>query len=179
MASRVNFSGQHLELEEIGEHYADVDESLKRYFSPTPANKKRFDGYSQEEIAFELRQRLVEQHQLGALSILGALEAAFRMDYLQRVYARRKDDLSQAFRALYKAKGARVSLEDDILEAWKAHSNVSPRLVGDLCGALKYRHWLAHGRYWTPKLGQRYDYDGLYEFAEAVLCAFPMLSGSV
>ena len=31
--------------------------------------------------------------------------------------------------------------------------------------AFKYRHWLAHGRYWEPKLGRIYDYYSLYDLA--------------
>ena len=37
----------------------------------------------------------------------------------------------------------------------------------DLKGAFKFRHWLAHGRYWDPNLGRKkYDFQSLYALAE-------------
>ena len=44
------------------------------------------------------------------MSILAALEAAFRMDFLQRCYKRQKDSLSRSFRTLYQNKGQHVLL---------------------------------------------------------------------
>lgn len=37
--------------------------------------------------------------------------------------------------------------------------------ISELITAFKYRHWLAHGRYWEPKLGRIYDYYSLYDLA--------------
>jgi hypothetical protein len=108
--------------------------------------------------------------------LLSALEAAFRIDYLQRSYQRKKDKLSKTFRNLHQQKGSRASLEENILSVWKEHTSVPANLIGDLRGVFKYRHWLAHGRYWTPKLGQKYDYDSIYELAEIVFKSFPFMS---
>jgi hypothetical protein len=68
-----------------------------------------------------------------------------------------------------------MTLEEEILNAWVEHRNVSSSLVRNLKGAFKYRHWLAHGRYWNPKLGQPYDYDGVFLLAESILNSFPLL----
>lgn len=50
---------------------------------------------------------------------------------------------------------------------------MSKALLGELAGAFRYRHWLAHGRYWQPKLGRKYDYLSVfglaYEFNEAMV----------
>jgi len=69
------------------------------------------------------------------------------------VYEKKKDTISRACRALYKQKGARVSLEDDILAIWKQNYPECKIAIGHFIGVLKLRHWLAHGRYWTPKFG--------------------------
>jgi len=47
-------------------------------------------------------------------------------------------------------------------------------MIGELRGAFKFRHWLAHGSYWPPKLGRRYDFTFVYSLADDVLNAFPL-----
>lgn len=49
----------------------------------------------------------------GGPPILAVVEAALKMDYLTRVYERRKDDLSRVFRDLYREKGRNARLDDD------------------------------------------------------------------
>ena len=106
----------------------------------------------------ELGNRLAELDRNTTMSLLAA-EAAFRIDYLQRCYQRKKDWVSrQVSGNLQREKGSRVSLEDEIFEVWKSNTSGSNKLISDLRGAFKFRHWMAHGRYWTPKLGQKYDY---------------------
>ncbi|MYA22672.1 MAG: hypothetical protein F4Z30_07755 [Gemmatimonadetes bacterium] len=106
------------------------------------------------------------------MSILAALEAAFRMDFLQRCYKRQKDSLSRSFRTLYQDKGQYVPLGDIFLQ-WKSHSTVPRSIISELEQAFKYRHWLAHGRYWTLKIGREYDYDDIYTLAESIYNSFP------
>jgi len=174
MGERVTFSGQHLNLANIAAHYNDVEAALRHYFADPLAQGNRFAGYTLDQVSEELELRLEEEDRSCALSILATLEAAFRIDYLQRVYKRKKDVLSKEFRALYKAKGTRISL-DEIFYVWTKHSNAPKRLIGDLRGAFNYRHWLAHGRYWNPKLGQRYDYDSIYRLADNIFKSFPLI----
>lgn len=71
-------------------------------------------------------------------------------------------------REIYQMKGSRASLEDDILRLWKEDFPEYKRLISEVITAFKYRHWLAHGRYWEPKLGRIYDYYSLYDLADAV-----------
>ena len=109
------------------------------------------------------------------MTLLASIEASFRVDYLQRRYGRKKDDLSRAFRDLYNEKAQRVSLTDDILQRWREHSDVTAQLVGDIRSAFRYRHWLAHGRYWVAKLGRQYDFETVYGLSRDVETAFPFL----
>jgi hypothetical protein len=175
VVKRVSFSHVHLELEDIAIHHLDTSASLKSYFSSSNRdNKERFIGYTTEDLASELIARLDELNHTSSLSLLAALEAVFRIDYFQRSNKKKKDLLSKELRLLYKHKGARISLEEDILEAWKKNSrgSSSSRLIGELKGAYKYRHWLAHGRYWELRTGKKYDYDSIYLLAETVLNSF-------
>jgi hypothetical protein len=43
-----------------------------------------------------------------------------------------------------------------------------------LKAAFLYRHWLAHGRYWKPKLGRVHDFDSLYLLAQTVMARLPL-----
>lgn len=175
MLERVSFSGQHLELSRIVSHHTDVESALKLYYSPSsPDYVVRFADYVASEVRNELLDRLDEHKRWTVFSILSAVETAFCIDYLQRNYTKKKDPPSRELRALHKRKGSRASLEDDIFDAWKKRTSVPGRLIEDLKGAFKYRHWLAHGRYWEPKLGRRYDYDGVYILAKMVFSSFPL-----
>jgi hypothetical protein len=173
MGSRVAFSSQHLSIDEIVSHHQDVELSLTHYFSHVSHQYTiHFERYSKEKLRF----RLSENDKSTIFTLLATVEAAFRIDYLQRSYQRKKDRLSKACRELHQQKGSHASLEEDILSAWKEHTSVPANLIGDLWSAFKYRHWLAHGRYWVPKLGQKYDYDSIYGLTEIVFKSFPFVS---
>jgi len=175
MADHISFSGQHPQLPEIVTHHSDVESSLWGYFNPTsPSYSIRFAGYDEPQVRSELQVRLAEHRRTTILTILTALEAAFRIDYLQRCYKKKKDPLSRGFRQLHSKKGSRASLDDEILDKWKQYTTGSGNLIAELKGALRYRHWLAHGRYWEPKLGQKYDYHSVYVLAENILNSFPL-----
>jgi len=122
-----------------------------------------------------------ELEKTSSLTLLSFLEAIFRVDYLTRCYRKEKDDLSRKFRVIYKKKANRASLENDILEIWKKHCYDSEKreylnLISELIGTLKYRHWLAHGRYWEPKLGRIFDYYYIYELSEQICNTLPLIN---
>ena len=177
MDRRVSFSGENLSLDEAALHHNDTDGALVLFFSAAaPSYQNRFAGYQADEVREELDERLAELDRNTTMSLLAAVEAAFRIDYLQRCYQKKKDAVSRQFWELYKEKGTRVSLEDDIFEVWKDSGVGNARLIADLRGAFKFRHWMAHGRYWTPKLGQKYDYLAVYPLTQAALSSFPLIS---
>lgn len=170
---RVGFSRQHLELDEIGRHHLDVEASIRSYFVfGNIRSAARFAGYTSEEIQQEMNSLLEEQDRAASMNLLAALEAAFRVDFLQRCYKKGKDPVSREFRKLYASEGIYVSLEEDIFQVWKQKSSVPSSVISQLKGAFKYRHWLAHGRYWVPKFRQ-YDYHDIYTLAEAIFDSFP------
>ena len=159
---------------EVAEYHNDVVASL-RYFSKTSPSfvSTRYFG---RPLADLLADRIEETDLRSAFFVLAALEAAFRIDYLYRCQKKMKDDLSRAFRVIYKNREGNADLDEDIFEIWKEKSSIpGPRLIGELRGAFKFRHYLAHGRYWEPKLGRKYDFNFIYSLADDVLKAFPLL----
>jgi hypothetical protein len=161
-------------IETIAEYHNDVESSLRLYFSEvSPSFSTRFFGLRHEEIQNELTARLEETDQRSAFFILTSLEATFRIDYECRCRKRLKDRLSRAFRTIYRERETRVSLEEHIFDNWSESSPELRQLIGELRSAFRFRHWLAHGSYWVPKLGRKYDFNFVYSLADDVLNNFP------
>ena len=142
--------------------------SLRYYFTEAPSSFARFFDSTPQELAEELKHRIEETDLRSILVTLAALEASFRIDYQSRCREKLKDDLSRAFRAIYKEKEISVSLDQDIFEAWKAYFPESKGIIGDLRTAFRLRHWLAHGRYWEPRIGRKFDFDSVFDLAVVV-----------
>ena len=166
---KVTFSGKNSDLHQTFTHHNDVSDSLNLFFSDqSPFYESRFLGLKSVEVDQLLLERLEELDLTTTMSILAAVEAAFRIDYLKRSYRKKRDVLSRQFRVLYLKNKERVSLEDEIFEVWKKNTD-QPGLIGELRGAFRFRHWLAHGRFWEPKLGRKYDLTYVYQLALAAV----------
>jgi hypothetical protein len=46
-----------------------------------------------------------------------------------------------------------------------------------LRAAFKFRHWLAHGRCWTPS--RTFSFDDIFSLAEATLQTFPFIGHEI
>lgn len=169
MLKKVSFSSENLSLLNIADYYGDSEKALRLFFSPkNPAYTLRFNGYTRNEVEGELKLRLQELDKAVSLSILSALEALLRVDYLTRCYKKKRDPLSRKMRNIYKSKGVRASLERDILRLWKEICPEYKGFISEVITAFDYRNWLAHGRYCEPKLGRNFDYSSLYDLAESI-----------
>jgi hypothetical protein len=166
-----------LALEEIEIYHTDILAALSLYFSSdSPSYTVRFAGNSPTEVQSALAQRIDESELRSTLALLTSLEASFRIDFDSRCRGRLKDDLSRYFQGLEKERGDKIRLDEDILEGWKLHSTAPPSLIAQLKGAFKFRHWLAHGRYWIPKLGRAYDFELGFTMTSAIVSGFPFVS---
>jgi hypothetical protein len=166
-----------LALDELAAYHQDIVASLHLYFSPSaPTFMERFAGRPLHEVNGELALRLDESDVRSTFVALTSLEAYFRIDFDIRCRERKKDALSVHFRAVKKARKEKVRLDEDILEGWKTHGAISATLISQLRGAFKFRHWLAHGRYWTPKHGRKYDFGYIHLVAESIISGFPFLA---
>ena len=142
--NRISFSGQNLELQTIDQYHKDFESSLRMYFSwENAVTQPRFFGYTMEELEIEFEATLAELEKNSSMSVLAALEAIFRIDYLQRNYNRRRDVLPKSLRAVHATRGERASLEDEIFPVWRSCKPEYARVISELVGAFKYRHWLA------------------------------------
>ncbi len=159
---------------EIAEYHNDVVSALRLHFG-------RIIGAASDDPSARLEgeallvARLSETDRRSAFFILARLEAAFRVDYESRCRNRMKDNLSRAFRRIWKTQKLKISLDEDIFELWRAHVPASRQLVSELRGAFKFRHWLAHGRSRAPRLGRmKYDFNYAFDLAEAIFSSLPL-----
>lgn len=163
-----NLSGR-LTLPEIANHHVILEAALFDIFAnPNHAVLLQYVGFSLSDVR---SNTLAELSHTSSLSLLACVEAALRVDYYQRVSARRRSPLSRALRKVSQEKAEYARFDDDILGAWKEHSGISKPIIKALRDAFKYRHWLAHGRYWPPKFGPMYDYQTVYDIADTFLNA--------
>jgi hypothetical protein len=166
-----------LDPDELSAYHQELVAALRLYFSPSaPTFAARFVGKPPEEAARQLTARLNESDVRSAFAALTSLEATFRIDFDARCRKRLKDELSVYFRSVAKTRRNTVRLDEDILEGWQRHTSASAALISDLRGAFKFRHWIAHGRYWTPKLGRRYDFDYVRLMVDAITGGFPFVN---
>ena len=180
MAKRKRFSisNRILEIREIADHHSDTEKALKEYYSLSRSKKflpAKFMDYSKENLSVELHKRIAELEKTSSFTLLSFLEARFKVNYQNRCQRRERDPLTYDLRKIYKKKAGQASLENDILRTWKKYfQNHFPEdrearnLLSELTSAFKYRHWLAHGRYWVPKLGTPYDYYDVYVLSEKI-----------
>ena len=90
-------------LREIAEYHEDAVSSLRFYFNDAP-NFERFIGYAPAQRFEELETRIDETSLRSMLIALASIEASFRLDYEFRCRKRLKDNLSRAFRQIYKVR---------------------------------------------------------------------------
>lgn len=157
-----------LDVEEVAAIREYRQQALSDYFGAVPTDQQ------------VLQRQLSEVEMDACFELLAAVEALFKLDCAIRCAEKHKDTLSKAFRAKYNEKGVgdllfRYSMEEYFLPTWKAEH---PDYIRDhqpvfdaFMGAFKFRHWLAHGRYWKPNPAffEQYTFDKLYLLVEILL----------
>ena len=88
--------------------------------------------------------------------MLACTEAMLRVDFIVRVGNKKRDELSRRFRSVSKERESKIRLGEDILDGWRRCSEGVrvKNAVQEFKGVLNLRDWLAHGRYWKPRLAE-------------------------
>ena len=177
MTGRVILSQSSPRIDEAWSWYSTSAQALAAYMQTIKASivDKRvvcpdFVGFSLNDVDQHFSRQQEELELMAVLALLIAAEGELRRDYWTRVYERRKDELSRHFREVYKDRGKRVSLEQHILEGWRRYRPETRSSVNQFTAALRYRHWLAHGRYWVARFGRRYSPEDVWLIVKDLLC---------
>jgi hypothetical protein len=163
MAKRVSFSKKHLKIDDIVEYKEDLEQSLLFYYS-NANNFEKFAFYSLSELNQEKKNKLQELENSCIFMLLSSIEAWIRIDYEYRVKNRLKDELSKELKEIDKTydKTYKISI-DKLCDTYKKY--FQGQIFSHIKSSFKLRHWFAHGRYWNPKLGKKYDFDEIYSLA--------------
>ena len=137
------------------------------------AHESRFIGLTRTEVEEFFDEQRGHLELLTMFEIIATTEAILRIEFRDRVAARRKDGLSRRFREVHKANGEKIRLDEDILVTRK-EEGVAASIVGAFRGTLRLRHWLAHGRHWNPKLGRGYTPGDVFDIAKALVDSIPL-----
>lgn len=158
---RITFSGENVSIPYVWEWYRvsekAIREERKRVLDALfteDAIGDRFVGMNREDIESYFEAHLRELELLACFDIIAAAEGYLRLEYLNRVYKRLKDVVSRRLRDLYKERGPRIRLDEDMLGVFTENHPACKKAVGQFRAILGFRDWLAHGRYWKPKLGR-------------------------
>ncbi len=160
-------SGQHLSISDIADHFEGVKDSLSYYYTSRESRAANHPLATEEELEKEYRAAIFELEMTTCLSLLVALEALFRLDYLFRAEMRLKDDMSREFGKIYARHRERARF-DILLKVWKRRVPAIREHMQRLSAAAHFRDWLAHGRYWIPHLARKHGYLDIYELASAI-----------
>lgn len=169
------FSDEHLALEEISRQHTNVENSVTLYFSnDNPRFAEIFSHYSPGELLEERNGCLVEHGLSASMTVLAAVEAAFRIDFELRCRNTSSDPISNGLRMMRRERVQHsISFTQEILHTWE---RVFPRgsdAISAMREAFQFRNWLAHGRYWEPDT-DKIDYGDVYALAESVFELFPL-----
>jgi hypothetical protein len=136
------------------------------------AHESRFVGLTRTEVEEFFDAQRGELEPLTMFELLATTAAVLRNEFKCRVAARKKDGLSRRFRETQKANGDKIRLDEDILAAMK-EEGVAASVIAAFRGALRLRHWLAHGRHWRPRIGRGYAPDDVFEIARVMIDSIP------
>lgn len=181
---RVSLSHEEVTIQKVLEWYeyqamilgGEKTRVLAGLRSESLPSDSRFFGLAYDDIEEFFDRQRNELEFLAMLSLLAATEAAIRVDFIVRVQDRWKDQASRRFREISRRRPEdRIRLEEDILEPWKDLVPTTKGPIGYFKGALKLRHWLAHGRYWNAKLGRTYSPGDVYDISAGLLQTLGLL----
>ena len=162
-------SNEQLSFAEIKRIFEERNESLKSF---CVWGNAFFIGLSQNELEHHLTYHLREAEYDACLSLLGAIEAAFRLDFDSRYSKRLKDPRSKAVRRMAKeAKDVfhfRIPISE-LFDLLAIDHSVPDRVINVLKIYFKYRHWLAHGRYWQLQKGKpKPTFSDIFQVAQTI-----------
>ena len=95
-----------------------------------------------------------ELDRYAVVNLVAAAEAAIRLDYRDRIRHNFKDALSKIYQNFHKGLSVKAKVrppfdESGILDQIKSSTLVPAHIVTTFRQVLRYRHWIAHGRYWA------------------------------
>ncbi|MFA6236509.1 MAG: hypothetical protein WC635_04200 [Bacteriovorax sp.] len=110
---------------------------------------------SSKEADLKLLEDKKELEIISSFQVISAAEGSLKYDFELKLRAPLKSALTKNFSNIYSNKSSSmryIDVDRDILEIWKLHYNSDDltEYIGQFRTLLKFRHWVAHGRFWEP-----------------------------
>jgi hypothetical protein len=114
-----------------------------------------FRSLSVEEINTRFESLREELDAEVRMMVVAAHEASVMLDARRRAEAGGQDAFGLALHRLFSRpkEGRGAPAPEDIPGAWKRHAPGTSRATGAFMQAYRYRHWLAHGRWFLQRSG--------------------------
>jgi hypothetical protein len=176
MVKKSSLSGGMFELnslDNIAEYHEDVCFIIKKFYDSILRGEfnigtlpEKLINLTIEEIEQLKNYYLIETETRSSFIVLTFIESVFMKHYQNRSKIKEKHRvLAQRYECI--KNQSRPSLSD-LFRAWEESYPEESKFFMNLKEVFKYRHWLAHGRYWTLK-SQIRDFGDIYMLAEEVL----------
>ena len=175
--TRISLSDNFQTIESIWNWYIDQSEALYDYrnkifslvvnFQQGMQNK--FVGFTLDELNEYFDESKRELEHVVCFNLISLTEAYLRTDFYTKVYNKDKSNIGRIYREIYKQKNNKISLKEDIIKNWQNNKFDAKSAFSKYIGLINYRHWLAHGRYWVPKFGQKYTPEITYNIVEQII----------
>jgi hypothetical protein len=143
----------------VKQRAASIDAALFYHSTKNVDFNDIFTGKSTTDVEQEKKSIIEELNLSYSLTLLAAIEATLRVDVQKRIQSKLRDNLSKEFIKLGKTHKT-LKLSEHIICCRETYDTNLKHLYSDLKAAIKYRHWLAHGRYWKFK-SKKLDFDSI------------------
>jgi hypothetical protein len=178
--SRFSINEERENLPEVWFFYRDCRYALLAYKSsileslgkslPPPVE---FIGMTRDEVDEHFNYLKEKLEMMISLRLLSATDACICVDFIHRTEERKKDKLSKSLVELKKEKTRRnldIKL-DEILKIWRREIPALKKQLDVFSLLLEFRHWLAHGCYWTPKFGRKRSPEEIYPIVSTLVAS--------
>ena len=130
MTPRVSINSNQIGVDDVWEYYETMRAAIVQFAGMArqtlakgaDLQDPRLFGMDLAELEAYFESLLDEADKQACLFLITSAEATIRVDFLERVYERRKDRVSRALRDVYKSRcehnKIRVRLDEDILDTW-------------------------------------------------------------
>ena len=151
------FPSEFSSIDEFEKLYAWTRLSLDQFHKSVldgtlTASISDFVGLTPNEVNEHFRSLTDELENAYILKLVAASEGIFRKDFFDKVRKGKRSgtSLKDIFLKLHLRHGDKIKFEEHIIKSWKRHGNLGvPSVLSELKVAFKFRHWIAHGKYWV------------------------------
>jgi hypothetical protein len=131
---------------------------------------ERYRDQSIEELRQQFASARKHLRYAAMLHLLTTTEALLRLGFEDLSRRKTKPAIFRRFRQIERDRREKIRLEEDILDTWIEVYPETARSIREFKRVLPLRDWLAHGRYWNPKIGRAvYEPPDVFDVASEML----------